>query len=68
VVVGVAIGVAISMAVGRVIGTQLVGVSVYDPETLAATTLLLTLTAAIACSIPARRAPRVDPVVALRYQ
>lgn len=68
VVVGVAMGVAISMAVGRVIGTQLVGVSVYDPETLAATTLLLTLTAAIACWIPARRAARVDPVVALRYQ
>ena len=68
VVVGIAIGVAISMALGRVIGTQLVGVSVYDPETLAATTLLLTLTAAIACWIPARRAARVDPVVALRYQ
>ena len=68
VVVGIAIGVAISMALGRVIGTQLVGVSVYDPETLAATTLLLTLTAAIACWIPARRAARVDPMVALRYQ
>jgi putative ABC transport system permease protein len=68
VLVGIAIGVAISMALGRVIGTQLVGVSVYDPETLAATTLLLTLTAAIACWIPARRAARVDPVVALRYQ
>jgi putative ABC transport system permease protein len=68
VVVGIAIGVAISMALGRVIGTQLVGVSVYDPETLAATTLLLTITAAIACWIPARRAARVDPMVALRYQ
>jgi putative ABC transport system permease protein len=67
VVVGIAIGVAISMALGRVIGTQLVGVSVYDPETLAATTLLLTITAAIACWIPARRAARVDPMVALRY-
>jgi putative ABC transport system permease protein len=68
VVVGIAIGVAISMALGRVIGTQLVGVSIYDPETLAATTLLLIITAAIACWIPGRRASRVDPVVALRYQ
>ena len=68
VLVGIAIGVAISMVLGRVIGTQLVGVSVYDPETLAATTLLLTMTAAIACWIPARRAARVDPMVALRYQ
>ena len=68
VVVGITIGVAISLTLGRVIGTQLVGVSVYDPETLVATTLLLTLTAAIACWIPARRAARVDPMVALRYQ
>jgi ABC-type lipoprotein release transport system permease subunit len=50
------------------IGTQLVGVNVYDPETLAATTSLLTITAVIACWIPARRAARVDPMVALRYQ
>jgi putative ABC transport system permease protein len=68
VVVGMAIGITISMTLGRVIGTQLVGVSVYDPETLAATTLLLTMTAAIACWIPARRAAHVDPMVALRYQ
>jgi len=68
VVVGIAIGVAVSLTLGRMIGTQLVGVNVYDPETLAATTLLLTITAAIACWIPARRAARVDPMVALRYQ
>jgi len=66
--VGIAIGVAVSLTLGRMIGTQLVGVNVYDPETLAATTLLLTITAAIACWIPARRAARVDPMVALRYQ
>jgi putative ABC transport system permease protein len=68
VVAGMAIGIAISLTLGRVIGTQLVGVSAYDPETLAATTLLLIITAAIACWIPARRAARVDPMVALRYQ
>jgi macrolide transport system ATP-binding/permease protein len=44
------------------------GVTEYDPLTLAATTLLLTFTAAIACWIPARRAARVDPMVALRYE
>jgi len=68
VVAGMAVGITISLTLGRVIGTQLVGVSAYDPETLAATTLLLMMTAAIACWIPARRAARVDPVVALRYQ
>lgn len=66
--VGMAVGIALSLTLGRVIGTELVGVRVYDPETLVATTLLLTITAAIACWIPARRAARVDPVVALRYQ
>ncbi len=67
VVAGMAIGIAMSLVLGRVIGTQLVGVTAYDPATLAATTLLLTMTAAIACWIPARRAARVDPLVALRY-
>jgi putative ABC transport system permease protein len=64
---GMAVGIALSLTLGHVIGSELVGVRVYDPETLAATTLLLTLTAVIACWIPARRAARVDPVVALRY-
>jgi predicted permease len=68
VVVGIAIGMAMSLAFGRMIGAQLVGVAAYDPPTLAAATLLLTMTAAIACWIPARRAARVDPLVALRYE
>ena len=65
---GIAIGIVISLVLGRVIGNQLVGVTPYDPATLTATTVLLTLTAALACWIPARRAARVDPLVALRYE
>ncbi len=68
VVAGIGVGIAISLTLGRVIGAQLVGVRAYDPETIVATTFLLTLTAVIACWIPARRAARVDPMVALRYQ
>jgi putative ABC transport system permease protein len=68
VLAGIAIGIPVSLVLARVIGTELVGVTVYDPLTLAATTWLLTMTAAIACWIPARRAARVDPIVALRYE
>jgi ABC-type antimicrobial peptide transport system permease subunit len=65
---GMAIGIAMSLVLGRLIGAQLVRVTAYDPATLAATSLLLAVTAAVACWIPARRAARVDPMVALRYQ
>ena len=68
VVAGTAIGIGVSLVLGRLMGTQLVGVTAYDPATLATTTLLLMMTAAVACWIPARRASRVDPMVALRYE
>ena len=68
VVAGMALGIAISTVLGRVMGSQLVGVTAYDPATLAATLLLLMLTATVACWLPARRAARVNPTVALRYQ
>ncbi len=68
VVIGAAIGVAISLLVGRMVTPQLVGVTAYDPPTLAAAAVLLTTTAAIACWLPARRAARVDPMVALRHE
>jgi putative ABC transport system permease protein len=65
---GIAIGLSISLMLARVIETQLVNIKSYDPITLMATTLLLTATAAAASWIPARRAARVDPVIALRYE
>ena len=68
VAVGIAIGMAISLVLGRLIGAQLAGVTAFDPPTLAAAAALLAVTATIACWIPARRAARVDPMVALRHE
>jgi putative ABC transport system permease protein len=65
---GIAIGLALSTLLGRILGTQLVGVTAYDPQTLAAAAALLTAIAGVACWIPARRAARVDPLVALRRE
>jgi putative ABC transport system permease protein len=66
---GVGIGLIVSMALGRAIEAQLArGVRRYDPTTLVGTILLLVGTGALACWIPARRAARVDPMVALRYE
>src|SRR5262249_25033399 len=66
--VGIALGVIASLAVARVIATQLWGVSAYDPITLSSVATLLLITGIVACWIPARRASRVDPLVALRYE
>jgi putative ABC transport system permease protein len=68
VALGAVIGLVASLLLARVIATQLWGVSPYDPMTLASVTILLLLTGLIACWIPARRASRVDPLVALRYE
>jgi ABC-type antimicrobial peptide transport system permease subunit len=68
VMAGVAAGIGVSLVLVRLLETQLAGMTAYDPATLAATVALLTVTAAIACWIPARRAARVDPLVALRHQ
>jgi putative ABC transport system permease protein len=66
--VGVGLGLLVSLALGKVIATQLWGVSAYDPWTLTCVPILLILTGLVACWVPARRASRVDPLVALRYE
>jgi putative ABC transport system permease protein len=62
------IGILVSLGLSRVIASQLWGVSPYDPATLASVATVLLLTGLVACWVPARRATRVDPLVALRYE
>jgi len=66
--IGVGLGLFVSLALGKVIATQLWGVSAYDPWTLTCVPILLIITGLVACWLPARRASRVDPLVALRYE
>ena len=63
---GVAIGIAGALAVTRVVATMLFGVTPFDPMSYLATAAILLAVAALACYVPARRAMRVDPIVALR--
>jgi ABC-type lipoprotein release transport system permease subunit len=66
--IGVVVGVAAAFGLARVIATFLFGVTARDPMVFAGVPILLTFVALLAVWIPARRASRVDPIIALRYE
>ncbi len=65
---GAAVGLAASLALTRLLSSLLFGISATDPASFAGVLLLVATAAVLACFIPARRAMRVDPMVALRYE
>ena len=68
VLAGIAVGIPAAFAAARLIAARLYGVGAHDPLTLAGAALLLLCVAAVAGFVPARRAARIDPMAALRYE
>jgi len=68
VLVGMVMGIAAALGLTRLMANQLFGVTSHDPLTFAAVAMLLTMIALLACYVPARRAVRLDPLIALRYE
>jgi putative ABC transport system permease protein len=66
--IGLGIGLAVSAGVSRFLASLLINTGAIDPLAYASACVLLVAVAALACYIPARRAMRVDPLVALRYE
>jgi len=66
--IGIVVGIALALEASRLISALLFGLKPTDPLTIAGAALLMVAAAAFAGYVPARRASRVDPVVALRYE
>jgi ABC-type antimicrobial peptide transport system permease subunit len=66
--IGIVIGIPAAIVAARLVSTQLYGLTAADPLTLSAAAVVLIAVAALAGYLPARRASRVDPIVALRYE
>src|SRR5260370_7763339 len=67
-VLGLAVGIPSAIALGRFVATQLYGIKVNDPGIAMASAAMLIVVASLAGFIPAQRASRMDPILALRYE